>query len=939
MNPERWQQIENIFQEAVELPRDQQNQFLDKACGNDPELRHEVLALLDNVDQGTSSHLLQAISEVSRSLPSSQNRLNQVIGHYRITENIGQGGMGTVYKAVREDQGFKVEVAIKLLTHGIHSELLQSRFRSERGILARLEHPNIARFLDGGNADDGTPFLAMEYVDGVPITEYCQNNNLSVIERLKLFRNVCSAVQYLHQNLIIHRDLKSSNILVTKDGIPKLLDFGIAKLLSPEFEDQGSTQTMTMLRMMTPDFASPEQVLGLPITTSSDIYSLGALLFELLTEQKAHQFKNYSPTEIERVVCHEDIEKPSSAVKRTQSIPSRLQKILSGDLDNIVLMAMRKEVERRYVSVEQFSEDIRRYLEDLPIHARRDTFVYHARKFVRRHKWGIAAVVLVMISLLGGIFAATYQARRADEQAKRAERRFQQVRKLANTFMFDLEEKLRNLPGSTESRAMVVKTAQEYLEGLAQEAEGDPELMFELAEAYEKVGKVQGSPYEPNLGDTTAALKSHQTALEIRQKLISQDSKNPKIIQSLSMTYYNIGDIHLYTGKVETAIANYHQGLAVTEKLDTNKTEDPEDFRLRSRGYVLLGDAYIRAGKGAEALVSYKKGLEISKVWTSRVSSDLAERSLANSYKRVGDALVDTGDLLGAAKSYQQAMAIREERVKKKPEDWLRKRELAVLYMYMSDILGSTYTLSIGDRASALAYIRKGLPIVQSLVEADPKNAQAKNDLSVAYWRMGDLLAETDYKKAIDALQKSSTLMEVLVESNPESTLYLRTQSLIYTRFAFPLRKVNERAKAKEGLMKALNIQREIIQSDPAHTQVRQDMIVTYNELGDFYLEEENTDNALQHYHEALKIAEPMLKIASNSYAMRDLADCYERFGNYYATLAKKDPQFWNEAEKWYQKSLKVWDDWPKHAASSPYNIKRREYVLKSIASCKTKSS
>jgi serine/threonine protein kinase/predicted negative regulator of RcsB-dependent stress response len=934
MNPERWQQIENIFQEAADLPPEEQNQFLDKACGTDSELRKEVQALLANAGYGPDSNLIQAISEISRSLPLSPDRLNQIIGVYRIIEKIGQGGMGTVYRAIREDQGFKVEVALKLLTNGIHNELLQAKFRSERGILARLEHPNIARFLDGGNADDGTPFFAMEFVDGLPITEYCRTNNLSVTERLELFRNVCAAVQYLHQNLIIHRDLKPSNILVTKDRVPKLLDFGIAKLLSTEFDVQGVTQTQTVLRMMTPDFASPEQVLGLPITTSSDIYSLGALLFEVLTEQRAHQFKSYTPTEIERVVCHTEIEKPSNAVKRTQSISSKLQRILSGDLDNIVLMSMRKDVTRRYSSVEQFSEDIRRYLKSLPVIARSDTYFYRAGKFVGRHKWAITAVVLVIVSLLGGVLAAMYQARRA-------ERRFQQVRKLANTFLFDFDEKIRDLPGSTEARAMVVKTALEYLDSLALEAEGDAALLFELAEAYEKVGNVQGSPYEPNLGDTASAIKSHQKALEIRKGLAASDPENFKVQRSLSMSYYNVGDLNLYSGKIETAIENYHHGLAVAEKLSPGKTNDPEDFRLTSRGYTLLGDAYIRAGKASEALQSYQKGLEITKQWSLKHADDRAERSLANSYKRVGDALVETGDLLGAVKSYQQSIKIREPRFRSKPDDPVRKRELVVVYLYMSDVLGSSYSLSTGDISAALKYLRTSLPMLEELVKADPKNAQAKNDLSVAFFRIGDLFHEIDPVESVEYLKKSLNLMETLLESSPQSTLYRRTQSLIYIRLAYPLRKLNHRLEAKQGLMKALKIQKEITESDPAHTQVRQDMIVTYNEIGDLLLEEGDLSGAQANYHDALKIAELMLTKASNSYSMRDLADCYERFGNYYATLANENQKIENcrEAENWYQKSLKVWDDWPKHSVSSPFNIKRREQVLKEIDHCPNKSA
>ncbi len=348
---------------------------------------------------------------------------------------------------------------------------VRERFTRERRILARLEHPGIARLIDGGATEDGLPYFVMERVEGRPTGEYCD-----------------------------------------------------AKLIDPDISDDPA-RTITELRMMTPDYASPEQARGLATTTASDIYSLGAVLYELLTGQRPHRFKSYSMSEIERVVCIAEPEKPSAAAARETAAPAKFRKQLAGDLDNIILMAMRKEPERRYQSVEQFSEDIRRHLEGLPVIARNGAFTYRAGKFARRRKLALAAVALVILSLAGGVIATTRESRiaraeraKADIQRERAERRFLQVRKLANTFLFDFYDKIQNLPGSTEARETLVKTAFEYFDSLAQEADGDPSLQKELATAYLRVGDVQGYPGRANLGQKAAALESYRRSAEIAEE-------------------------------------------------------------------------------------------------------------------------------------------------------------------------------------------------------------------------------------------------------------------------------------------------------------------------------------------------------------------------------------------------------------------------------------
>ncbi|HEX4950403.1 MAG TPA: protein kinase, partial [Blastocatellia bacterium] len=438
MNPQlqpQWPEIERIFDEALECEDNERAAFLEAACAGDELLRREVEALLA-ADQ--------KLQQAPRLLASPLHRTKATptrLGAYQLQHEIARGGMGAVWLAHRADEQFEQQVAIKLLRAGANHDDLQRRFQHERQILADLNHPNIARLLDGGTTAEGQPYFVMEYIEGVPIDEYCQQQQLSVRDRLLLFRQVCAAVQYAHQHLIIHRDLKPANILVTADGTPKLLDFGIAKLLQPDLSQ--SHQTQAGQTPMTPAYASPEQVRGEKLTTASDVYSLGVLLYELLTGRSPYRLKENTLGEMMRVIVEQEPERPSllvsqytAEIKRTtksaeESLetrksslpesPDKLRRHLTGDLDAIVLKALRKEPESRYISIEQFSADLRAYLEGMPVAARRGTFNYRAVRFIRRNKVPVAAAAVVVLSLLGGIGASMYQARIARTAQAHAE--------------------------------------------------------------------------------------------------------------------------------------------------------------------------------------------------------------------------------------------------------------------------------------------------------------------------------------------------------------------------------------------------------------------------------------------------------------------------------------------------------------------------------------
>src|SRR5437762_2150810 len=437
VTPERWKRVEAVFEQALELPQGQRAAFLQENCNSDAEVRREVESLLNSHERAGNFIDQPSLFFADDTLRDNGSTLQaaELIGSYRIVRELGRGGMGTVYLAERADEKYKKRVAIKLIKRGMDTDAVLRHFRNERQILAGFDHPNIARLFDGGTTDDGLPYFVMEYVEGLPINEYCAAYKISLVDRLKLFREVCAAVSYAHRHTVIHRDIKMSNILVTSEGTPKLLDFGIAKILQPGIESE-ALMTMTGVRPMTPEYASPEQVRGEPVTTASDVYSLGVVLYELLTGRLPYHFTSRSPSDVAREITNTEPPRPSTVVSNNnQQSEITNQKFLRGDLDNIVLMALRKEPERRYQSVEQFSEDIGRHLAARPVLARKDTVGSRAGKFVRRNKVATAAASSVSFSLLSGIVATTWEAQRAKAEKARAERRFNDVRQLAHSVL------------------------------------------------------------------------------------------------------------------------------------------------------------------------------------------------------------------------------------------------------------------------------------------------------------------------------------------------------------------------------------------------------------------------------------------------------------------------------------------------------------------------
>ena len=636
MTPQRWAQIRQVFDGALERPAKDRAAYLRVLCARDEELRHEVESLLRSHEQ--SDEFLETpaaqLNQIVSQEDISEYPQGYRIGPYEFDRRIGRGGMGAVWLATRYDKEYKKQVAIKMVKRGMNSQEILRRFRTERQVLANLDHPNIARLIDGGSTPDGLPYLVMEYVEGTPIDQYCEHWKCTISERLNLFRDVCSAVHYAHQNLVVHRDIKTGNILVTPDGIPKLLDFGIAKLLGPEGSTLDLAQTRPEMRPMTLDYASPEQVRGEAITTATDVYSLGVLLYRLLTAKMPYGPNIRSQAAMQNAICEKEPIRPSSQIlsdestavpEATQKLEAvsetrdkarkRLRKKLSGDLDNIILMALRKEPHRRYHSVGQFSEDIRRYLEGHPVMARLDTPGYRIAKFVRRHPEGIAAAVLISATLISVAVISQHSARLAAAARQTTERTLQQTR----------HELVAAYARAGDSKDAYATAQLEY-----QASPGTPLARADLAET----SCARAEALE-SAGNAQEAVKLYRDALTQYEALALTNAHDAGAERDVMVVANALGADQLKLGDVRVATVSYTRALQITEGLAalegsqlTSATLDEVAAANRRVGELLLRNGAKDAGteKLRKALKIYR---QLSAAEPSPAVAELT-RELAN---------------------------------------------------------------------------------------------------------------------------------------------------------------------------------------------------------------------------------------------------------------------------------------------------------------------
>lgn len=783
MDSEKWKQVKSIFNEASELPKDERPLFLARFSD---ETRLEVEKMLKAIEE--ESRLLNEPIVDFRDFENAQ--VPEKIGDYKIIREVGHGGMGTVYEAFRETENFKQRVALKVIKRGMNNEIILKRFRSEQQILATLEHPNIGRFLDGGKTADGLPFYAMEFIEGVSIDEYCRS--LSVEEKIRIFRDVCSAVSYAHTNLIVHRDLKPSNIIVTENGTPKLLDFGIAKVLDIDSKEVG---TATQLGMMTPRYASPEQIRGEKVTTLSDVYSLGVIFYEILTNSKPYELEHKNYAEILKIITKTTLTKPSE--NQRSKIKDQGSKI-KGDLDNIVLKSLQKSPERRYQSVEQFSEDLRRHIVGLPITARPDTFQYRLSKFVERNKIGVTAGVLVFLSLLTGIGVASWQAYRAEKQRLLAEKRFAEVRSIANNLVYKYTDEISALPNSMRVRAQLLQDGSNYLDQLAEDSAGDFLLQNELAQAYIKLGDLKGKPHSNSLGDTAGAIESYEKASVLLENVYQNSPSGEKIGSALALVkiYRQIGAAFSRANfDAEKRKANNEKIRVIIEEIST-KFPNSLEFKIESARLKLSEANRLLKKNFDEGEILFDKTIlpTVSEI-EKNADADAASRSFAS---KVYDDLMwnfwERAKLLRQvdenserakqifARAYD--FASRSEKFKENdfsqnPTNIGNKRGMMVGYVNVGI---SLYLLERFDES--LNYLNKGNALAREVSEFDPLNIQAFFDIGSVASEFGIFHdKKRDYQTALKFYEKSIAAFDRVIskDSKHHEAIYYKIEVLLQT--------------------------------------------------------------------------------------------------------------------------------------------------------------
>ena len=956
METDRWKQIEQLCHAALALERQQQAAFLDGVCAGDEELRSEVESLLAYQKQG--DHFIEAPAFVMAAKALAKDNMSSAghdqligrrIGPYQIVERIGVGGMGEVFRAFRADDQYNRAVAIKLVRAGHDSGLFVARFKNERQILAGLDHPNIARLFDGGATEEGIPYFVMELIEGRPIDEYCDSYKLSISERLRLFQQVCSAVHYAHQRLIIHRDIKPGNILVTAEGTPKLLDFGVAKILDPALVSTQLDVTTTATRLVTPAYASPEQIRNAPVTTAADVYSLGVVLYRLLTGHLPYRVDKHNARALEHAICETEPERPSSAVTRAEestgpggtlerispaeigtlrsASPENLHKRLRGDLDHILLKALRKESEQRYTSVEQFSEDLRRHLDGIPVIARAGTLRYRAGKFIRRHKTGVIASSLMMLMLLTAMGAILRESRIARMQQAKAERRFNDVRKLANTLMFELHDAIEKLPGSTPARQLLVKNATEYLDSLSRETAGDPSLQRELATAYQKLGDVQGNPYGPNLGDMTGALASYRKALALRDALCSAKTITGQDRLDLATSYRQMGDMLLTSGDAAAALESSRKAVAISESLTKATPENTKFLQEMVRDYDVMGSiqgAEQNSGNMGDLQGSLETFRQALAVGQAMVKADppnrWAHRTVAALEAKIGDILVSEGRRTEASENYRRALqgflALAE------PGNAPSQRDVGGMYGRLGRVLDIE-----GNYAGALQNYRKELEYDSKLVAADPRNSQARTDLMGGYVNLGGMLANTgDVGGGLKLLRDAVRLGTELVASDPTNEESAARLAGAEIALAQTLGEHGNLTDALTSYLHALAIYDKQVSADAQNMDARLNLAGTYAEMGSLLAERGSIAQARENFRKAIELDEPVAAAKPNPEQARyTLADAYAGLGDLAAKPASNDElpmrdrmKYGHEARSWYQQSLEAWRKIRNPAKESP---------------------
>jgi non-specific serine/threonine protein kinase/serine/threonine-protein kinase len=763
MTPAEWQRVKTVLHGALGLPPEQRTEFLDQNCAGEGELRREVEELLtfentEDITPGLNVTRWQAERETGTAAPLAAPKR---VGAYLILRRLGEGGMGVVYLAARDDGAYQHEVAVKVLKGGSQAAALARRFQRERQVLAGLDHPNIARLIDGGTTEAGQPYYAMEYVAGMPVTEFARARGLHLRDRLNLFRGICDAVSSAHRQLVIHGDIKPANILVSADGAPKLLDFGLARIL----QTAGTASTETTLLLLTPGYASPEQVRGERLTTATDIYSLGVVLYELLTGEGPYGGDRQSPMELCRAICDAEPKRPSTVLRRrgVESDMPFTPRQLRGELDHVVLKTLRKAPGERYTSVDELRDDLDRYLGGFPVRAARGSALYRLRKFVVRHRWGVAAGLLA--AALGSV--AVWTVWRAERVAQM---RFNQVRQLAHAVVFDLHDSIAELPGSTAARKLLVERALEYLKNLEATSARNRDLQLELAQAYTKIGMVQAGKGEASLGDFTGAVASYEHARAILHAVLERSHGDEAAAEALVEADDQEAGIRAQRGESREWRELRAEAGAW---LNTLSARHPDDRALRLR--VLWAEATTLDGEHdwPRARAAYERVLSPAReYYAAEPANDAIARMLTRTHSALAEVLHALNDVPAALEHHREALRIDLERLARAPGATQVKFDVSWNYSETGWLEHERH-----EEVAAVADFDRALDLLRSIVSADARNQLARVEVAKLEMAAAPALELSgDRQRAVAALRDAIGIFSAALErdaSNDDARMHL----------------------------------------------------------------------------------------------------------------------------------------------------------------------
>ncbi|MBL8233638.1 MAG: serine/threonine protein kinase [Bryobacterales bacterium] len=757
--------IENLFNELVDLSPEEREHYLAAHGVGDSE-RREVESLLA-YDEGASRRLQASIAGMAEAaLPPPPVRC----GSYELKELIGQGGMGAVYRATRADGEVRQEAAVKLMHGGWTNPNLRGRFLRERQILAQLSHPNIAGLLDAGRTEDNRPYFVMELVEGRRIDEYCQDATLT--QKIELFLKVCDAVSFAHSRLIVHRDLKPSNILVKPDGSPKLLDFGIAKILD---DGPDSESTHTSDRVLTPAYASPEQVLGGVVTTHNDIYSLGAVLYKILTGHTPHD-EGATPEEQFLSVISGT---PRRLREYTREIPE--------DVEIVVMKALRREPTERYRTVDEFAEDLRAFLGSRPIQARQGELAYRVSKYVRHWRWTIAAVSAVIIALAAGLIAT-------NRQREIADRRFQLVRNLSGK-LFEIERQVRQLPGGTSVRQYIAESSLSYLDQLAKEA-SEPDLLIEIAEGYRTIANVMQRRSSASLGRDKDAAEALEKGYALLRKAGRPEDGDRRLLVAMARNREALVGIrsHADRKKLGDPVELVPETARLLDAVAEGST-NPEDLHLAAAGYRILNAAFLNSSRTEESRSYAERGLRYARTYAKLKGDDEGRMFLAIGLRNYGTFLRYDGHLESSRKALEEARAMFHAATSL-PQ---REREISIVEYYLGTVCGEPNSLNLEDTKAAVQHFQNSLTLLRRFMREDPNDNDVRVDFAMGGVKLARILTNSDPQAALALFDEVYQTMYNAPKNAGRRKDYLTRAGAGST---YALRKLGRNAEAKARIQR-----------------------------------------------------------------------------------------------------------------------------------------